>query len=340
MTQADPQAELKAFRSKQEFFIGIDSDGCAFDTMEVKHKECFCPCCTETFGLQAVARYVREAWDFVNLYSKQRGCNRWLALKQVLDLTRERPPVTATGVRVSEGRGIQAFIDASKAADAGISLSNDGLVKFIHQRVEGDEAVMSAVAQAKKDPFGIILGGVEAFIRSVPGDEVVRELVRGALWSFYVNFTVAHLVHDVPPFPYVRESLVKAAPKADVIVVSATPYEALKREWEEHDLARFVAVVAGQEQGTKAEHLRLCAKGKYPSERVLMIGDALGDLKAARANDALFFPVNPGAEADSWHRFHDEALERFLAGTYAGDYEAQLIAEFDACLPEKPPWKA
>jgi len=28
---------------KFDFFVGIDSDGCAFDTMEIKHKECFCP---------------------------------------------------------------------------------------------------------------------------------------------------------------------------------------------------------------------------------------------------------------------------------------------------------
>ena len=28
---------------RNDFFIGIDSDGCVFDTMEVKHKECFIP---------------------------------------------------------------------------------------------------------------------------------------------------------------------------------------------------------------------------------------------------------------------------------------------------------
>ncbi len=35
----DPQTPLREFRKTQEFFVGIDSDGCAFDTMEVKHKE-------------------------------------------------------------------------------------------------------------------------------------------------------------------------------------------------------------------------------------------------------------------------------------------------------------
>ena len=34
---------LVDFQPKQSFFVGIDSDGCAFDAMEIKHKECFIP---------------------------------------------------------------------------------------------------------------------------------------------------------------------------------------------------------------------------------------------------------------------------------------------------------
>ena len=69
-----------------------------------------------------------------------------------------------------------------------------------------------------------------------------------------------------------------------------------------------------------------------------MIGDAPGDYKAARANNALFFPVNPGDEENSWKRLCEEALDRFFAGSYAGEYESNLVKEFDACLPEKPAW--
>ncbi len=36
----DPQSPLRNFQKTAEFFVGIDSDGCAFDTTEVKHKEC------------------------------------------------------------------------------------------------------------------------------------------------------------------------------------------------------------------------------------------------------------------------------------------------------------
>jgi phosphoglycolate phosphatase-like HAD superfamily hydrolase len=176
--------------------------------------------------------------------------------------------------------------------------------------------------------------GLRAYIDDHPDPE----LETAWAWTTGVNATVADMVHGVPPFPGVRESLDFLADKADMIVVSATPLEALTREWEEHDIARYVHVIAGQEMGKKALHLELAGRGRYASDRLLMIGDAPGDMKAARANAALFYPVNPGHEEESWQRFHDEAVHRFVSGTYAGAYEASLVAEFEALLPEVPPW--
>ena len=80
----DPQG-LCDFRPAHEFFVGIDSDGCAFDTMEIKHKECFCPNIIKWWDLQAVSKYAREAAEFVNLYSKSRGINRFPALIETLE---------------------------------------------------------------------------------------------------------------------------------------------------------------------------------------------------------------------------------------------------------------
>ena len=70
---SDPSQVLKDLKPAKEFFIGIDSDGCVFDTMEIKHKECFAPMFIKHFDLQAVSKYAREVWEFVNLYSKTRG---------------------------------------------------------------------------------------------------------------------------------------------------------------------------------------------------------------------------------------------------------------------------
>jgi len=91
--------------------------------------------------------------------------------------------------------------------------------------------------------------------------------------------------------------------------------------------------------GKKAEMLKIAAEGQYLSDHILMIGDAPGDRKAAEAVNALFYPINPGDEEKSWKRFYEEAMGQFFAGTYAGEYEASLIAEFEQYLPDTPPWK-
>ena len=158
------------------------------------------------------------------------------------------------------------------------------------------------------------------------------------VWSDGVNEQVADIVHGVPPFPLLRQTLEKALGQADMMVISQTPCDALEREWAEHDISKLVEIIAGQEMGTKTEHLKFAAVDNYAAEKILMIGDAPGDHKAAKANGVLFFPILPGREEDSWERLHGEALDRFFAGTYAGEYEEKLFAEFDGCLPENPRW--
>ena len=159
------------------------------------------------------------------------------------------------------------------------------------------------------------------------------------MWSEAVNAEIADMVHDVPPFPFMRESLQKMSETADAIVVSQTPTEALAREWQEHSIACYVKVIAGQEMGSKSEHLKFAMDGRWQPDHVLMIGDAPGDFKAAQANNCHFYPINPGDEDTSWQRFHEEAYDKFIGGTYAGEYENKLIAEFDNYLPDHPPWK-
>jgi phosphoglycolate phosphatase-like HAD superfamily hydrolase len=291
-----PAEALLDLRPQHEFFVGIDSDGCAFDSMEIKHKECFCPNIIKYWGLQPVSKYAREAVEFVNLYSKWRGANRWPALVSVLDLLRVRPEVMARGCRIPDVPKVRAFISSGKP------LSNDGLKAFMAEH---------------PDP----------------------ELDHAMRWSVAVNDAIADIVHDLPPFPYVREALELLQSKSDTIVVSQTPAEALVREWSEHGIDKYVRAIAGQELGTKKQHLKMAAGGKYAAKRVLMIGDALGDLEAARANDALFFPINPGREEESWERFCKEGIRKFVAGEFAGAYEASLIADFEKLLPSSPPWQ-
>ena len=281
------------FTPKHDYLVGIDSDGCAFDTMELKHKECFIPNQVKHWDLQGVSKYVREAAEFVNLYSKSRGINRFPALVETLQWLRKRPEVKARNIKIDIPQSLLDWIDRETKL--------------------GNPALEKAVAET--------------------GDAGLRRTLE---WSQGVNESVADMVRGVPPFPFVRESIEALREKADIIVVSATPQEALGREWDEHGLTQHMVAICGQEAGTKAESLQ--AAKKYPPQHTLMIGDAPGDHKAAVANDALFFPINPGAEEASWKRFYEEGIERFLSGTFAGEYQQGLLDEFDSYLPEKPPW--
>ena len=103
------------------------------------------------------------------------------------------------------------------------------------------------------------------------------DLAQALAWSKAVNETIARLVRGVPPFPFVRDCLEKLQGRADVLVVSATPNEALEREWEEHGLDKYVAAICGQEIGTKKETLGVAKK--YAADHTLMIGDAPGIIR-------------------------------------------------------------
>ena len=278
---------------KQKFFIGIDSDGCVFDTMELKHKECFIPNIINYYELQGVSKYALEAAEFVNLYSKSRGINRFPALVEALEWLQKRPEVQARGAKIN---------------------IPESLRKWIKEETKlGNPALEKKVAETN-DP----------------------DLSHALKWSIAVNETVSGMVRGVPPFPFVRESLEKLTGKADMLVVSATPNEALEAEWAEHDIAKFVTSICGQEAGNKKETLTNAAK--YEANHALMIGDAPGDYNAAKANNCLFFPINPGDEENSWKRFYNEGIDKFLNLEFAGDYQQKLLDEFDSYLPEKPSW--
>ncbi len=290
------QQDLQALNAQHEFFIGIDSDGCCFDSMEIKHKECFIPNIIKWWDCQPVSKYARAAAEFVNLYSKWRGVNRFPALLMTFDL----------------------LDDWSDVAKRGWTAP---LVPSLRQWVANETKLGNPALKKAAESTGDVI------------------LQRALAWSEEVNADIEEMVHDLPPFPLVTEFLQRAVTQAEMIVVSGTPGEALQREWEEHDIAQYVATICGQEVGSKKQMLEWAAAGKYDPSKVLMIGDAPGDLKAAQANGFRFYPINPGDEAASWERLYNESLDRFFAGSYAGEYEQALMAEFDRYLPELPPWK-
>ena len=278
-----------------DFLICVDSDGSAFDTMEVKHKQCFIPNTIRCWGLEPVASCARSAAEFVNLYSRDRGLNRFPALVRTFDLLRQWPEARNGSAAIPEVESLRAWIARETRL--------------------GTPALSAEVERT--------------------GDAV---LSRALEWTEAVNRSVAKIVHTVPPFPFVRESLQAVVSWADVVVCSAEPRGLLEREWEAHGLAAFTAGIAGQEIGSKPEQIRSAMAAGYDPGKVLMIGDAPGDLRAARAAGARFFPIEAGAEQASWEEFLRGAASRFRDGDYSDSEEAARIGRFERRLPETPWW--
>jgi phosphoglycolate phosphatase-like HAD superfamily hydrolase len=282
---------------EKDFLIAIDSDGCAFDSMELKHKECFIPNIIQHWRLQPIARYARQASEFVNLYSRWRGVNRFPALLKTFELLREWDAVQQLHFELPDLGAIEAWTAQES------KLSN---------------VTLAAYCEKHDDPI----------------------LHQALAWSLEANERVDRLVRaEAPPFPRVVDALQAAGDRAEIMVCSATPHDTLVKEWEAHGMMEHIFAVCGQEQGSKKEILR-AMKDHYPANHILMVGDSPNDMKAAHANDALFYPIVARDEIASWQHFYGTGLETFFSGAYSGDYEAGLIRTFLDRLPETPPWES
>jgi phosphoglycolate phosphatase-like HAD superfamily hydrolase len=288
--------DLVGFQPLHDSFVGIDSDGCVFDTMCTKQCDHFHPLIIDVWHLEAIETELRAAAEFVNLYSKWRGGNRFSSLLKTFELLEDWDAVRESEVTLPDLTSLRTYVQSGA--------------------VLGEPSLALEVDRT--------------------GD---AELQRVLAWSRATNIDIDQNMKAIEPFEWCGRSLELMSASSDMIVVSQTPEEALVKEWQLHEIDRYVSLIAGQELGTKAEHLQMATGGKYDESRVLLIGDALGDLAAARAVSGYFYPILPGDEETSWQRFHDEAYAKFLAGEYAGDYEQRLVAEFKACLPETPPWE-
>jgi phosphoglycolate phosphatase-like HAD superfamily hydrolase len=291
----DHQKKLRDFKPEHDYFIGIDSDGCVFDTMEIKQKQFFIPNAIKYFGLSPVENTVKETWEFVNLYSVFRGGNRFTSLIRVFDYLRERVEIGDAGIKLPKLESLKEWTGSETR------LSNEKLRKFTN---------------SKPDP----------------------ELELVLQWSENINKEIEEGLRRIPPFPSALKALKMLSLKADIVIVSQTPLEALEREWEENDILKYVRLIAGQEHGTKAEHIKYAAGNKYPENKIMMIGDAEGDLAAALQNKILFYPIIPGKEDISWKKFLTESADKFFSGSYSGDYEKKLCDEFQISLPKEPFW--
>ena len=115
---------LSEFKKTKDFLVCVDSDGCAMDTMDIKHIRCFGPCMVDVWSLQKYEKEILSRWNEINLYTITRGINRFKGLSMALSEINEQYQAID---------GIADLIFWSENAD---ELSNDALKKEIENHPE------------------------------------------------------------------------------------------------------------------------------------------------------------------------------------------------------------
>lgn len=143
---------LSCFKPTQNYLICVDSDGCAMDTMDIKHFRCFGPCMVKEWNLEPWAKPILQRWNQINLYTMTRGINRFKGLALALREINQR--YTA----------IDGILDLEAWVDTAPELSNAALEQKIqsekcpifHKALRWSQAVnaaINALPEDTKKPF-------------------------------------------------------------------------------------------------------------------------------------------------------------------------------------------
>ncbi|MGM0901870.1 MAG: HAD family hydrolase [Bacillota bacterium] len=272
--------KISDFQKTSEFLVCVDSDGCAMDTMEVKHRKAFGPEAVNVWNLHHINDRFLDVWNDINLYTQTRGINRFKGV------------VLTFAAIEAEGIGMPDISSFKKWTETTNELSNPSLEREVEKT---------------NDP----------------------QLKQALEWSYAVNTSIEEMAGDDRPFEGAKDGLQAAKDVANVAIVSSANGAAVLDEWTRHELSVHVDVMLGQEAGTKAYCIEQLKTFGFDNTHVLMVGDAPGDLDAAQKNGVFYYPILVGKEKFSWDRFRDEALGKFMDGSFEVEYQQKLIDEFN-----------
>lgn len=284
--------ENMGFIKTKEFFVGIDSDGTAFDSMKIKHTDSFIPAAIEVFGLEECRESFQTIEERINLYSLTRGINRFPGLlmtfeelKNVWDSMQHR-----TGFR-DEYNPLAGLEALQEYVESGYPFSNEGFRAWL-----------------EKNPSSF-------------GQKVLR-------WSELGDVYFEKLTKNLEPYDGVMETVEYMRQKADIMVISAASSKSLEKDWGRVGLTEKVNFIAGQEFGKKAEQLIYAREKGIAADKMLMLGDATGDYEAAKKAGAWFYPIIPGRETECWKQLRETYFDMFINQQYSDAVEAELYSRF------------
>ena len=220
---------LKNYEKKKEFLICVDSDGCAMDTMDIKHFRCFGPCMIEVWGLHAHEQELLARWNEVNLYTMTRGINRFKGLAIALKEAEE----TYDDVQIDDLETFLRWTETTK------ELSNRAIEEVLAQKeskslrmaLEWSERVNVAIKNLPEEenlPFEGAKAGLAA-AHAAADVAIVSSANAGAVreeWTRHnlIEHTDIMLAQDAGTKAYcIGQLLQKGYEKAHVLMIGDAP---------------------------------------------------------------------------------------------------------------------
>ncbi|MBQ8203388.1 MAG: HAD hydrolase-like protein [Clostridia bacterium] len=263
-----------------------------FDSFQKKHDYLIC---VDSDGCVMDTMNCKHFNCFGPCMIKEWGLEKWQ--KEILERWNEVNLFTLT-------RGINRFKGLAKAlkeidgkytkiigvdalvywADTAPALSNDGVEKAAAQATDSDAKLI---------------------------------LEKALSWSKAVNEAIVKLDESLKvPFESAKEGLAAAHAFADVAMVSSANRDAVEEEWGKFGLLEYTDIVLAQDVGAKAACIAEMLKQGYDANKVLMVGDALGDSQAAEKNGVHYYPILVNHEKASWDELITVGFDRLKAGNY------------------------
>lgn len=218
-----------SFERKHDFLICVDSDGCAMDTMDIKHFRCFGPCMIEVWGLHAHEQELLARWNEINLYTMTRGINRFKGLAIALKEAEE----TYDDVQIDDLETFLRWTETTK------ELSNRAIEEVLAQKeskslrmaLEWSERVNVAIKNLPKEenlPFEGAKAGLAA-AHAAADVAIVSSANAGAVreeWTRHnlIEHTDIMLAQDAGTKAYcIGQLLQKGYEKAHVLMIGDAP---------------------------------------------------------------------------------------------------------------------
>lgn len=152
-------ATLQEFKKHKKYLLCVDSDGCAMDTMNIKHIRCFGPCFVDIYGITENRQAVLDRWNEINLYEITRGINRFLGFSQILS---EMYPNDKNVKEFAEWTHTAKELSEKAVGKVAESSSNPIFKKAFDWSREVNKSINALPDKDKKTFYGVLDGLVYA----------------------------------------------------------------------------------------------------------------------------------------------------------------------------------